>query len=161
MDSKRQAIWVIHGGTDEKAHSQFVIEGYASLGWSKCGDLGLFPPDQKAFRERYLSHYPDDTLATAGIRAGELYSFVHEMKVGDSVIYPSRTDRLVRVGRVVGDYQYKSKHEIHSHVRKIKWRRRTVQRDGLPSKVRRALSGPRALYQLRKHASDVRKNLSL
>ena len=158
MASKSQAIWVMRSGSGEKAHSEFVIEDYVSLGWSKCGDLRLVPPDRKAFRKQYRSHYPDDTLAAARMRASELYRFLHKMKVGDSVIYPSRRHDLVYVGHVAGDYQYKSKNQTHRHVRKIKWLRK-VKWSRLPSKVIGALSGRPALYQAREYASDVRKTL--
>jgi restriction system protein len=38
--------------------------------------------------------------------AGQLFRFVHEVKPGDIVVYPSKQNRQVNIGRVEGDYQY-------------------------------------------------------
>lgn len=44
--------------------------------------------------------------------AGQLFRFVHEMKPGDLVIYPSKRDRQVHLGRIEGGYEYDAKSEI-------------------------------------------------
>jgi restriction system protein len=38
--------------------------------------------------------------------AGQLFRFVHVMKPGDFVAYPSKADRQIHLGRVDGAYRY-------------------------------------------------------
>lgn len=156
--SKKRKLWVMHSGPDGKAHSSFVKMNHVSLGWNQCGDLRQIPDTQKTFRKQFRSHYPNHASAAVRLKASELYRFLHKMAVGNVVVYPSGKDGLVRVGRVVGEYDCKHKNQPHCHVRKVKWFKK-VQRNKLPSRVRRALSGRPSLYQPRKYASDVRKAL--
>jgi restriction system protein len=39
--------------------------------------------------------------------AGTLFKFIHEIKKGDLVIYPSKIDKMVNLGIVQGDYEFK------------------------------------------------------
>src|SRR5882672_4455615 len=149
--SKKQKLWVMHSGYDGEAHSSFVDMNYVSLGWKQCGDLRLIPNTRKAFRKQFRSHCPNHEPGAVRMKASELYRFLHKMAVGNLVVYPSVEDGLVRVGHVVGEYDYKHKNRPHCHVRKIKWFK-TVRRNKLPFKVQRALSGRPSLYQPRKYA---------
>jgi restriction system protein len=56
------------------------------------------------------------------VNAGQLYRFVHEAKIGDIVIYPSKRDRHIHIGRIEGNYEYSQKEEPHyPHHRKTNW----------------------------------------
>ena len=156
--SKKRKLWVMHSGRDGEAHSSFVKMNYVSLGWEQCGDLRLIPDTRKAFRKQFRSHYPKHASAAVRLKASELYRFLHKMNTGDWVIYPSVEDRLVRVGCVAGEYDYKHKNQPHAHIRKVKWLKK-VERSKLSSEVKRAISGRSSLYQPRKHTSDMRKAL--
>jgi len=43
-----------------------------------------------------------DEPGSVPVNAGQLFRFVHEMAVGDLVVYPSKRDRLIHIGRIVG-----------------------------------------------------------
>ncbi len=40
------------------------------------------------------------------VHAGVLYRFVNQMELGDIVVYTSKSDRLVNIGQIVGEYDY-------------------------------------------------------
>jgi len=40
------------------------------------------------------------------VSAGQIYRFVHEMRIGDFVIYPRRSDRTLRSGEIVEPYMF-------------------------------------------------------
>lgn len=111
---------------------------------------------RKAFREKFRAGYPRYARAAGRAKAGVLYRFVHKMQVGDLVIYPSMTDKLVRLGRVIGPYKYKPKlNRKHPHVRKVEWIR-VVPRKKLSPAAKLAIGRRLSLYQPHEGADELR-----
>jgi restriction system protein len=46
--------------------------------------------------------YPDKKPGSRPVDAGILFRFAHEMRAGDLVVYPSKHDRMVNIGRFTG-----------------------------------------------------------
>src|SRR5690606_30155472 len=47
---------------------------------------------------------------------------VYELKIGDLIIFPSKQDKLVHIGKVTGSYQYNETIEPgYRHHREVKW----------------------------------------
>ena len=116
-------IWGIHAGKTGDADELFLKKNCVALGWTKMPDLSTLAPDRDAFKARVGEVYPERPGAVP-VNAGQLFRFVHEMKRGDLVVYPSKRDRQVHLGRVEGDYRYDPKTEPgYPHVRPVKWLR--------------------------------------
>jgi restriction system protein len=99
-------IWGIHAGRTGDAESLFLKRNVIAIGWDKVGDLNAIAGDREAFKAKVAEAYPGKKPGAIPNNAGQLYRFVHEMAAGDLVIYPSRLDRRLHVGRVEGDYRY-------------------------------------------------------
>lgn len=50
-----------------------------------------------------------------------LYRFIHEVQIGDYVVFPSKTDRKINIGTVEGDYYFEDNDGEYVQRRKIKW----------------------------------------
>jgi len=50
--------------------------------------------------KRVAEAFPDTKQGAVPVNAGQLYRFVHEAKIGDIVIYPSKRDRHIHIGRI-------------------------------------------------------------
>ena len=99
-----ETLWGIHMG---RQHGDRPIEdGYIAIGWAKLGDVSRLPADREALREAVMRAYPETKERASVLYAGILHRFVHEMKEGDLVIYPSKADRMVNVGRIAGPYRH-------------------------------------------------------
>lgn len=121
-------FWGIHGGNTGDADSIFLTKNRIALGWSKTGDLSVLAGDREALKARIAEVYPDKKPAAVANNAGQRFRFVHEMKRGDLVAYPSKHDRRIHLGRVDGEYTYDPSMEpSYPHVREVK-RLRTVPR---------------------------------
>ena len=62
------------------------------------------------------------------------YRFVHELKVGDLVVYPSKIDRQIHIGEVTGKYHFRPD-AVHPQTRTVKWLKhvpRTAFSQGAP-----------------------------
>ena len=110
-------IWGIHTQND----SLFLHGNVIAVGWKEMGDLSAIVPDREAFRQKYAAAYPDSKKGSIATSSGMLYRFVHEMQIGDYVVFPSRTDRMVNIGIVEGNYQYAPEAVEYKQQRRVKW----------------------------------------
>lgn len=93
-----------------------------ALGWEAMGDLSLLPPNRDAFKEGLQKAFPGRKPGYYPMATGQLFRFVHEMKEGDLIIYPSKRDKHVHIGEIVGSYQHaKRATESYPHRRAVKW----------------------------------------
>lgn len=83
-----------------------VAGGYVAIGWPAMGDLGKIAPTRDAFKEALALAYPDKKQGAIPVDAGSMFKFLHEIKKGDFVIYPSKADRMVNIGRFTGTIQH-------------------------------------------------------
>lgn len=96
-------VWGIHMG--EHVGSRPLDSGYVAIGWSVLGDLRQYA-DREALKVALSQHYPEKKPGSRPVDAGILYRFAHEMNAGDIVVYPSKHDRMVNVGRFTGVYEH-------------------------------------------------------
>ena len=99
-------IWGIHMG--EHVGSAPIEDGYVGIGWSELGDLTTLGKSRETLKEALTGSFPEAKKATIAGNAGVLFRFVNEMQIGDIVVYPSKSDRMVNIGRVTGNYHYKA-----------------------------------------------------
>lgn len=112
-------VWGIH--TPEINESLFTRDNTVAIGWVEMGDLSQLSNSREDFRARYAEVYPDAKEGNVRISVGILYRFVHELKVGDYIVFPSKSDRMVHIGIVEGDYQFNANESHYRHQRKVTW----------------------------------------
>jgi len=110
-------LWGIHT-TNE---SLFLNNDVIAIGWPDLGDISKLDNDREVYKERYIKAYPESKMGAVRLNAGQLYRFIHEMCVGDYVVFPSKSNREINIGVIEGEYSYES--EIYDYVnqRKVKW----------------------------------------
>lgn len=112
-----QRIWGIHTQDDYL----FLRNNVIAVGWKEMGDLSLLMPNREAYVEKYISVYPDAKKGNVSTSAGIIYRFVNEMQIGDYVVFPSKSDRMINIGVIEGDYQYSPSAIEYPQQRRIKW----------------------------------------
>ena len=115
-------LWGIHAGRTGDADKLFLKENCIALGWVQMGNLGSIKAEREAFKEKVAEVYKEAKPGAIPNNAGQLFRFVHELQIGDMVIYPSKADRLVHIGKVEGPYKYDPKTEPgYPNIRQVKW----------------------------------------
>lgn len=100
----------------------FFKKDVIALGWAKLDDLSKLKANRDAFKEAVAKVYPEKKPNSIANNAGQLYRFIHEMKVNDLVVYPSKRSREVHIGKITGEYSYASTDEkTYPHRRAVKW----------------------------------------
>ncbi len=110
-------VWGIHTMDDKL----FLQEEVIALGWKDMGDLNKIDSNREVFKERYSIIYPEAKKGSIANSAGMLYRFVNEVHIGDYVVYPSKKDRKINIGKVEGEYTYNPNATEYVQQRKVKW----------------------------------------
>lgn len=150
-------IWGMHAGKNGEADPIFLKKNAVALGWDEIGDLSKVNANRESFKDVINKAYPNKKMISTAIDAGQLFRFVHEVKPGDLVIYPSKRDREVHIGRIEGDYLFHPGEE-YVHRRPVKWLRsfpRTHFSQGALYEIGSAIS----LFQVKNNAEEFRAAL--
>jgi restriction system protein len=149
-----QTLWGIHAGATGDAHTLFVKHNCVALGWEEMGDLSALPPNREAFKAEYNRVYPNAKPGAIAVNAGQLFRFVHEMQPGDIVLYPSKVDKEIHIGRVTGPYRYdKSIQPSYFHRRDVQWLKQ-VPRTRLSQGALYEIGSAMTLFQVKNYADE-------
>ncbi len=122
VDYSNRTIWGIHGGRSGDADSIFLKKNQMAIGWEEMGDLAALAPNRDSFKACLKEAYPDKKPGYYPMGTGQVFRFVHEVQIGDLVIYPSKRDRHVHIGEIVGDYTFVKKNQGgYPNRRAVKW----------------------------------------
>lgn len=156
MKTDIQTIWGIHAGRTGDADTLFLRKNCVAVGWGKMGNLGPIKADRESFKARVAEIYPEKKLGAIPNNAGQLFRFVHEMKKGDLVIYPSKRDNQIHIGEITGVYKYDPVIEPgYPNIRHVKWLKvipRTKFSQGALYEIGSAMS----LFQIKNYAEEFR-----
>jgi restriction system protein len=154
------SLWGIHAGKTGDADNLFLTKSVIALGWVKVGDLSKLPPEREAFKARVRECYPERKEGYFPVAAGQLFRFAHEARVGDGIIYPSKQDRNIHIGEIVGPFKYDpSTVPSYPQQRPVKWLKslpRTQFSQGALYEIGSALS----FFQVRQFAEEFLTALS-
>lgn len=116
-NSEDKKVWGIHTQND----SLFLNKDLIAIGWRDFGDLSKVEESRDAFKVHYIEAYPDAKKGQVANGAGMLYRFLHEVQIGDYVVFPSKTDRKINIGTIDGDYYFEDSDGEYVQRRKVKW----------------------------------------
>jgi restriction system protein len=154
MTAQDVPLWGIHAGKTGDADHLFLKKSVVAIGWVKMGDLSVLSPDREAFKTKYAEVYPEAKPGAIPVSAGQPFRFVHEMQEGDIVLYPSKRDRQIHIGRVEGRYQYNPKLEPgYPNQRPVKWLH-AVPRTKFTQGALYELGSAMSLFQVKNYADE-------
>lgn len=117
MADTEKRIWGIH--TQDEA--LFLKDDKIAIGWKEIGNLKDIPANRDDFKEKYIQVFPDAKKGSIPTSVGMLYRFCYEIQKGDYVVYPSKSDRMINIGQVTGDYEYVADAHEYVQQRDVKW----------------------------------------
>ena len=117
MADIEKRIWGIH--TYDEA--LFLKDDKMAIGWKEIGNLREIPANRDDFKKKYVQVYPDASKGAVATCVGMLYRFCHEVQIGDYVVYPSKSDRMINIGEITGDYEFVPDAHEYVQQRNVKW----------------------------------------
>ena len=99
------AIWLIRAGSHGEYEQKFIQENRVYVTWDGL-DINLAKLQQRAdLTAAMTERYPDTKPKAITNWVGQVWPFAHEIKKGDLVVLPLKTQPAIYIGEVTGDYQ--------------------------------------------------------
>src|SRR5215207_2699550 len=147
-------VWVTRAGRFSEVDTLFLKKNVVALGWDQIGNLAAIGPNRELFKARYLETYADSKPGAVPLNAGQLFRFIHEMKPDDTVVYPSKRDRLIHIGIIQGEYRYSpSLDSRYPHMRSVKWVKE-VPRTSFTQGALYEIGSAMSLFQVKTYADE-------
>ena len=116
-NTRENMIWGIHTQDDYL----FLNKNVIAVGWKSMGDISKLGGTRESIKAHYENVYPDSSKQSVANCAGMLYRFAFEAKIGDYVVFPSKTNRMINIGVIESDYYYNEATTEYVQQRKVKW----------------------------------------
>ncbi len=152
MSSKEATAWGIHAGRLGEADGLFLKEKVVALGDPVLGDLSHLHTSREDFKRHFAKKYPNAKILAISIWAGQSFRFIHEMKIGEIIIYPSKIDKEVHIGRVSGNYHF-DKSKTYPHLRSVVWKK-SVLRTNFSQGALYEIGSAQAFFQVKNYADE-------
>lgn len=158
MPNEKPKVWGLHMG--EHVGGRPVEEGYVAIGWHELGDLRNYP-DRDAYKAAIAERIPHAKTGAHPVYAGILFRFTHEMQAGDIVVYPSKHDRMVNIGRLTGDATYlPNDDDEYPNRRGVEWLGHFPRNDFSQSALNE-IGAFITLFLIKKHTSEFLAKIGL
>lgn len=130
------AIWLVRGGAKGEFENRFLDDGRVYLTWERSKhDLSLIK-SKSEISDQLMEDYPEAKKGTIRNWTGQIFPFIHEMKVGDWVILPSKLKSSIFVGEIKSGYSYDPKADYpYYHSRKVDWFAKDIPRSNFDQDI--------------------------
>lgn len=116
------AIWLIRAGSHGEFESKFISSNRVYVTWDKLLPNLSTLPDREALFSAMVEAYPDAKANRLKNWVSQVWPFAHEIKKGDLVVLPLKSQRTINIGEITGDYHYEpSGPNPYFHWRPVKW----------------------------------------
>lgn len=123
--------WIVRGGNKGQHEAEFLRSGAVYLTWTRL-DVDLTPLTTREALYSLLRGRSSSSPRSVAQYAGMAHAFVNEMREGDTVVLPRKRQKVVRLGKVVGGYQYDARREPDfRHRRAVAWDESETPRSSL------------------------------
>jgi restriction system protein len=122
------AVWIVKGGRQGEFEEAFLSNGVVGKG-GQLSDLTKVQSIED-LRRLFEDSHPQFKKSQVSNHVGQFWSLLKRMEKGELVVTPLKTTGTIAVGRVDGEYEYRSDlgPNLH-HVRPVDWIQTEVPRD--------------------------------
>lgn len=156
MDGSR--IWAVRAGNLGQADHIFLDLNHLAISFSEVGeDASSLPASRGAFKEAFSQSEVPMRPGSIPAQAGQLYRFVHEMRIGNHVIYPRKSDRTLRWGEITGPYLFdRDRSAEFAHRRSVRWIAK-LSRDVFSQGALYELGSMMTLFEVKSFAEEFQR----
>lgn len=155
-------VWGIH--MDRSVGLTPIEHGFVGIGWPELGDLSKFT-DRESLKLALKDVQPTSTESSIRSQSSPLFRFINEMNIGDYVVYPSKTDRMIYVGIISSDYYFDETitDDEYQSRRKVSWITSSgIPRNTFSQSTLNELGAFITIFRVKQHTSnEIFKHLGL
>ncbi|WP_203564284.1 restriction endonuclease [Deefgea sp. CFH1-16] len=115
-------VWLVRAGSHGEYEQKFLQENRLYVTWDGLNvDLQALP-NREALIAEMATRYPSEKSKAVQNWSSQVWPFGQVMQKGDWVVLPLKTQAVVYIGEITGDYQFhKSGPDPYFHSRTLKW----------------------------------------
>lgn len=136
--------WVVRAGSRGEYEELAMSEGVVAIDFGAGKSLAEFD-SRESLREQAESRNAAD----------QMWSFAHVIQNGDMIVLPRKLPRVVAVGRVSGNYQYKEDLDA-PHLRPVNWVAHDIPRTYFAQDLLNSFGGKATVYRVRADNAESR-----
>ena len=124
----RMAVWLVRAGSHGEFEQKFIQENRVYVTWDNL-DTDLAGMTKTALIKVLAQHYPEEKPKAIQNWANQIWPFASEMKPGDLVVLPLKSQPAIQIGEITGDYHFEPRGPSpYYHWRPVKWVAEAVPR---------------------------------
>ena len=148
------SLWMVRAGKHGEQEQGALEHSVVTIGWNELPDLSHVK-NRDELAKLYAEVYPAAKKAEAANRIGQVWRFVGEIRKGDLVALPLKTQSAIAIGKVDSDYEYQKLTENIKHIRRVTWLK-TLPRSAFPQDILYSLGAFKTVCQIERHDADNR-----
>jgi len=116
---------------------------------------------REAYKHAMIKAYPTIKPGAIPVDAGTVFKFIHEVKAGDFVIYPSKSDRMINIGQFTGQPIYAPEDpDEYPNRQKVRWLGHFPRNDFSQSALNE-IGSFLTLFRVKRHTAEFLAKIGL
>jgi restriction system protein len=153
MEAK-MSLWVVRAGSHGEQQETALKERLVCHAWNELPDCSAFSTKDE-LRKVYVQANPNQNEKQVSSGLGQVWRFAREIRIGDLVALPLRTESAFAFGRVTGEYEYKQVAPNVVHIRRVEWLK-TVPRSVFPKDILFSMNSALTLFKVTRNDAEDR-----
>jgi restriction system protein len=150
------SLWVVRAGRHGEQEETAIRERLVCHAWNELPDYSAFPTKDE-LRSLYKKTYPGESEKQVNAGLGQVWRFARDIREGDLVALPLKTESAFEFGRITGEYQYKKVAPNVMHIRSVEWLKK-VSRSVLPKEILDAMNASMTVFRVYRNDAENRVN---
>jgi len=123
------SVWLIRAGSHGEYEPKFIDENRIYVTWEDLDvDIGRLT-SREELTSAMMQRYPDAKPKTIANWVSQIWPFAHDMREGDLVVLPLKSQRAIQIGEITGEYHFeRDGPSPFYHWRPVKWIAESIPR---------------------------------
>lgn len=114
------ALWLVRAGKYGENEHYALEKNIVTIGWNEIPNISTITA-KKDLEDLYLKINPNVKRMSMVRMVGQMWDFAKEIKTGDIVALPLKSQSAIALGRIEGDYEFRELTPQVRHFRPVKW----------------------------------------
>ena len=154
------SVWLVRAGKHGEIEDEVLNNGITAIGWMELPDLSNIK-SREELKDLFDKVYPGMKKRGKANEVGQVWTFMHRIKVGDLVVLPSKFRASIAIGNVTGPYKYRTDLSDNTfHTRTVDWITTDIPRTAFDQDILYSLGAFMTVCQIQRNNAEVRiKNI--
>lgn len=153
------AIWLVRAGSHGEYEQKFIQENRVYVTWEELNSNLMRLADRGGLVQLMTSTYPDAKPKTILNWASQVWPFAHEMKQGDLVVVPLKSQPVIYIGEITGGYNHQTEGpEPFYHWRPVRWVGEAIPRSHFSQDILYSLGAFMTICRIQRNDAEARIN---